>query len=169
MEITKEILHELFEYKDGNLYWKIRLSNSVRVGDKAGNITKKGYVTVRINRKLLYLHRLIYIFHYGNIKDQIDHIDGNGLNNKIENLRQATRQQNNQNARKRSDNTSKHKGVSWSKAANKWISYVNINGKPKHLGCFTDIELAAFVAEEARNKYHGEFANHGKQDEKVST
>lgn len=169
MEITQELLHRLFEYKDGALYWKIRPSNSINVGNKAGYLDKKGYISVRINRKLHYLHRLIFIFHYGVLSKYIDHIDGNTLNNRIENLRQVTKQQNNQNARKRSDNTSKHKGVCWSKAADKWVAYVSVNGKPKHLGCFEDIELASLVAEEARNKYHGEFANHGKHNEKVST
>ena len=90
----------------------------------------------------------------------IDHIDCNPSNNKIENLREATFSQNQHNTKKRITNTSGVKNVHWYKPLKKWMVYIMINKKRKHLGYFNNIELAELVAQEARNKYHGKYARH---------
>jgi hypothetical protein len=59
-----------------------------------------------------------------------------------------------------SNNTSGCKGVSWNKRINKWQCYVSIKTKIKHLGYFEDLELADLVSTEARDLYHGKYANH---------
>lgn len=169
MEVTQELLHKLFEYRDGELYWKVSRGRLAKVGDKAGWISKKGYLNTKINGKCYLNHRLIFLMHYGYLPEMLDHKDTNTLNNRIENLREATRSQNNRNVKLRKDNTSGIKGVSWFKKSKKWLAQVTINKKQVYLGLYEDLELAELVATEARNKYHGEFANHGKQDEKVST
>lgn len=157
--ITKELLHELFEYKDGDLYWKVdRGSNKVK-GQKAGCLNINGYLDVKINKKSYKTHRLIFMWHHGYMASEIDHIDRNPANNKIENLRQATRGQNQQNKSIQKNNTSGFKGVY--KHENKWRVRLMVDGKSKSFGLYYDIDVAKFVAETMRHKYHGNFANHG--------
>lgn len=91
----------------------------------------------------------------------IDHRDGNGLNNRRENLRIATLHQNQQNERKRSSNKSGHKGVYWHKATKKWAASLFVDGRRMHLGVHSNLETAAAVVQEKRAQLHGEFANHG--------
>ena len=88
---------------------------------------------------------------------QVDHIDGNGLNCKKENLREATPNQNMMNSRKRIDNSSGHKGVSWSKSAGKWEAYIRNGGKKLYLGIFEDINEASKAYVIASQKYHKEY------------
>ena len=84
MDITQDLVKKLFDYKDGHLYWKVRKSNSVKIGDKVGSINSDGYVLTNISGIRCKVHRLIWIFHYGDIKNLLmDHIDGNRSNNKI--------------------------------------------------------------------------------------
>ena len=158
--LTKEYLHQVFEYKDGHLYWKISKQN-VRAGNRLGTLSVNGYFSTIIKRKSYLIHRLIFLFHYGYLPKIIDHIDGNPLNNDIKNLRVATHIENCQNAKKRTSNTSGYKNVSWHRPANKWAVRLSINQKRVFFGLFEDIELADLVAHEARDLYHGKFAKHG--------
>ena len=157
--ITKELLHELFEYKDGHLYWKVSRSQRVKVGNKAGGVHKpSGYYHIEFNSKKYKGHRLIFLMHHGNLPKVIDHIDGDKLNNKIENLREATQQQNCYNSGMKKLNTSGVKNVHLHKPTNKWLVQLMVNGKKKYFGLYEDLELADLVAQEARDKYFGEFA-----------
>jgi hypothetical protein len=89
---------------------------------------------------------------------QVDHIDGNGLDNRRKtNLRMATRQQNSRNRRIGCNNTSGVKGVTWSKKAKKWRTMIMLNNKLKHLGYFTEQNLAAAAYAKASKELHGEF------------
>ena len=162
MQITQQLVKELFEYRDGELYWKIRPAQRVRAGDKAGKIEKQGYKVVSIKSKFYKVHRIIFLMFHGYVPDILDHIDGNKLNNNINNLRPATHAQNCRNAKIPKTNTSGYKGVTWDKENKKWMVQISVNGKNKKIGRFFDLELAGLAAEEARNKYHKEFANHGK-------
>ena len=155
---TQECLNELFEYRDGNFYWKKRTSNRINIGDKAGTLCDRGYIRVFVNGKGYKLHRLIFLMRYGYLPKIIDHIDGNTSNNKVENLREATQSQNLCNTKIRSDNSSGIKNVCWHKYKKQWYVQVQINGKAKSFGCYQDIELAELVAIMAREKYHKEFA-----------
>ena len=160
--ISKEYLNELFEYKDGNLYWKVRLSNCVKVGDKVGCLDKSiGYYRVRFNKKLHHLHRIIFIMHHGYAPHTVDHIDCNTQNNRIENLRAADQKTNQQNQRLKKCNTSGYKNVSWSAAKNRWSVRLMIDGKTTHKGYFKDIQEAIECATKAREEAFGTFANHG--------
>jgi hypothetical protein len=152
--LTREYLHELFEYKDGELFL-------VKNGKKAGTLNNQSNrYQVQINRKFYKLHRIIFMMFYGYMPKEIDHIDGNPSNNKVNNLRQATSSQNNYNKKMPKTNTSGIKGVSWDKNRNKWHVQVISEKKVVFQKRFDDIELAEFVAIEARNKYHGKFARH---------
>lgn len=152
--------NELFNYKDGEIYWKVSKTNRVKVGDKAGSLSGSGYFQVHLNKKQIKLHQIIYSMHHGYIPKQIDHIDGNTLNNRIENLREATHTENMRNTKLRRNNKSGVKGVSWNKANKKWYVQLSIDGKKKGFGYYFDLEVARFVAETMRHKFHGNFAKH---------
>ena len=157
--LTQELVQSLFEYKDGKLYWKVN-KGRVKIGDKTGSLHHSGYLFIQINSKTYLAHRVIFLYHHGFLPQYIDHIDGNKSNNKIENLREATRHQNSFNTKLYKTNTSGIKGVNWSKSAKKWEVRVQINNKRKCFGIYENNELAELVAIEARNKYHGNFARH---------
>ena len=93
--------------------------------------------------------------------EQVDHIDGNGLNNTRPNLRLATNAQNGANRRKSSNNTSGLKGVHWNKYAGKWRARIKVGGTIIHLGYFTDKDEAHAAYNAAAKKHFGEFANNG--------
>ena len=156
--ITKEKANDLLEYKDGNLYWKNHKYKKLN-GKKAGTLVKSsGYYMVRCFGKAYLNHRLIFLMHHNYLPEIIDHIDGNQLNNKIENLRPSTPSTNQYNSKKPITNTSGIKGVHFDKNQKKWMVKLRINGIQKFFGYFKDLELAGLVAQEARQKYHKEFA-----------
>jgi len=159
--ITQEFIKELFEYKDGELYWKMSFNQKIVIGSKAGGLHRHGYMNIQINKKKYKTHRLVFLYHYGYLPKEIDHIDNDKTNNNIDNLRPATRSENMKNMGFHSKNKSGAKGVSWHKASNRWTVQLMVNNKKKYFGIYKDIELADLVAQEARNKYHKEFANHG--------
>ena len=155
--ITQSETNQLFSYVDGVLYWKISRSNCVHVGMCVGAEDSNGYQATTINRKHYKVHRLIFLMHHGWLPSEIDHIDNNPRNNKIENLRPTTRRQNQFNAKIRRDNTSGVKNVTWSAQSKKWrVQVRHANGR--YTKYVDDLDLAALVAEEARNKYHASFA-----------
>jgi hypothetical protein len=157
--ITQEFLHKMYEYRNGVLYKKPQSKRS-KSNLIAGTIRKDGYVRLSINNKLYYSHRFIYMMFYGEMPIQIDHIDGNPSNNKIENLRKANNFQNSLNKSITKANTSGYKNVYWHKSASKWSVEIKAYDKKMYFGVFEDLELADLVAQEARAKYHKEWANH---------
>ena len=157
-----DILHKMFVYDDGILYRRITTSSNAKAGSVVGHPDKLGYLRFSILKKDYKVHRAIFFMHYGYLPDYIDHIDCNPANNKIENLRECTLEQNSWNSKKSITNSSGIKGVSWHKASNKWRVTLSVNKKAKHFGAYNDIDYAKFVAEAMRYKYHGEFHNDGK-------
>lgn len=86
----------------------------------------------------------------------VDHKDGNGLNNRRENLRPATKSQNAVNSKRR-EATSPYRGVVWDRHRQKWAAYIRVNGKSRNLGRYeTEIEAANAYRQEAV-KVYGEF------------
>jgi len=152
MKLTAGQLNELFEYRDGNLYWKPQ---------KTGTIDGSGYIQTGIKGKYYKNHRLIFLMHHGYLPDVIDHIDGDRTNNRIENLREATRAENNYNAKKPKHNKSGVKGVHWVNWYGKWRARFNVNKTVIDVGYFDDLEEAKKAIEKARKKYHKQFANNG--------
>jgi HNH endonuclease/AP2 domain len=159
--MDKGTLHRLFEYREGNLYWRVANSNRIKVGDRAGYENNLGYTEVRIDNKLYLLHRLVYIYHYGELSDNIDHIDNNPRNNNIENLRKCSQSENTCNKRMQKNNTSGYKGVSYCKRTEKWKCNITFNGMDIWLGRFSSREKAVEEIKKARISIHKEFANHG--------
>lgn len=156
-----KILHELFEYRDGNLYWKVNLGTRARIGNKVGSLDKAGYVQCKFNGKMQKVHRIIFLMNHGWLPLQIDHIDLNKSNNKIENLRAATISQNQWNRKIPLHNKSGIKGVSWCKREQKWRANIAFNKKYISLGYYKTLEEAAKKVQEKRAELHGKYANHG--------
>ena len=146
-----------FDYQDGNL---IRKSGRVNeIGKIAGYVHKaSGYIHVKINTKAFKAHRLVFLYHHGYLPECVDHIDGDKANNKIENLRAATKEQNSCNQKVRSTNKSGCKGVKWNSVSKKWQVGICKNYKNIHLGLYEDLELASLVAIEATELIHGRFS-----------
>lgn len=88
----------------------------------------------------------------------VDHIDGDGLNNRRSNLRAATRSENIRNRRTNTNNTSGYKGVSFNRKLGVWVSYIFIDGRNKYLGKFREPQEAHHAYCAAAKKYYGEFA-----------
>ena len=158
--MTFDLAHQLFEYRDGKLLSKVNRVK-VRKGQEVGSINGKGYKQTAVKGKIYAVHRIIYLMQHGYLPQFIDHIDNNPLNNKIENLREVTHQQNCMNTVISTKNSSGFKGVTWNKARQKWIAQLAYKKTPIYLGGYEDIELADLVVQMAREKYHGKYSNHG--------
>jgi hypothetical protein len=130
-------------------------------GYVAGTVSANGYIIIKIKGKVYLAHRLIFLLHHGYLPAYIDHIDGNKLNNRIENLREATKTENGLNQKIRVDSKTGVKGVTWHKTNKKYHAQLKVNGVIKHIGYFDDIDSASQAITQERNKHHGEFANHG--------
>lgn len=159
--ITQDILKDFFTYENGFLFWKVKRSR-VKIGDKAGIITthnNETYTKVGLLGKYYRASRLIFLFHKGYLPVEVDHIDRNSLNDKIENLREADRSNNCKNRKSRINSSSQYLGVSWSKDRKKWIACIHYNDISKNLGGYIKESDAALIYNRYAVKYHGEFAN----------
>lgn len=161
--MNSKLWSEFFTYEDGRLFWKVRTSNRTREGCEAKTIGNHGYKIVGMSGKRHLAHRIIWEMHHGKIPDgmQIDHVDHDKTNNKIENLRLVTSKENNYNMKFRSTNKSGVTGVSWDKQHGKWASNIKVNGVKIHLGLFSDLKTAAEVRRKAEIKYNFH-ENHGR-------
>jgi len=157
LAIDHEYVLSAFDYQDGNLIRKTGRVNEI--GQIAGCVHKgKGYIHVKIKAKCFKAHRLIFLYHHGYLPECVDHIDGDKTNNKIENLRAATKEENCRNQKIRSTNKSGYKGVKWVEHCKKWQVEVCKNYKQLRFGMYEDLELAGLVAIEATELIHGRFS-----------
>jgi len=157
-----EDIRDYLHHETGELYWTKKPSKQVKIGDEAGCIHPTGYKQVKFRGKSYRVHRVVWFL----VKDEqppevLDHINNDKLDNRIENLREASISQNGFNAKIPKNNTSGVKGVSWHKQSNKWLARLHSYNKPIHLGSFTDLEDASNAVRETRQKLHGKYTNHG--------
>ncbi len=101
------------------------------------------------------MHRVIVGARDGEL---VDHVDGDGLNNRRSNLRKATPTQNGQNRKSNRNSSSRYKGVSWNARKEEWIAQIQINKKVAYLGHFADEIEAARAYDRAAKEHFGEFA-----------
>jgi hypothetical protein len=172
MTLTQAEVIRLFDYRDGELYWKERPRsdfksdlawkqwNPKHAGKRAGCHSMQ-YASVAVNRVHYPLHRVVFLWHHGYLPEIVDHADCNPSNNNINNLRAATKADNQRNMKKPSNNSSGYKGVVWSKPCQKWMARIKYKGKQLHFGVFQSIEEAALCVKQHRERLHGAFANHG--------
>ena len=160
--MNKEMVRELFEYREGNLWWRVRPSTNVDILKPAGSARPKGRRQIQVKGKSYLTHRLIWLYVYGKFPDgQVDHINGDPSDNRIENLRDVTNQENHKNRSKPRSNTSGHIGVHWDKDREKWRARIKLDGVEQHLGFFNVLEDAA-AARQAASVKHGFHVNHGR-------
>lgn len=160
--ITFEELNRLLTYDPETGVFSWIFPQKGRRGNEAGTVTSHGYRQLNLNQKLYYGHRLAWLFVHGKWPaGQIDHINGNGQDNRISNLREATHSENLRNCPLSKRNKSGYKGVSFDNKNRKWQAVINVNGSRHHLGFFLLKEDAVAAIKTAREQLHGEFANHG--------
>lgn len=157
--ITAERLRELFLYNsdDGVFVRKVAVGRHGRhkQGHIAGTKQSRGYIVISVDGRRYVAHRLAWLYTYDRWPvGDLDHINGVKNDNRIANLREATRRQNMQNVRKHKHNTSGYKGVAWHSQRNKWRAYIFDNYRQKHLGLFDTKEAAAAARAKAEKTTH---------------
>jgi hypothetical protein len=172
--LTQEDVNELFEYRDGGLYWKIDIYTgknykicNVKIGDKAGCVWQtKGnyYETIRYKRKLYFTSRLVFLMFNGYLPERVVFKDGNTLNTRIENLLEANFSQVQYRTKLNSKNKTGYKGVFFNKQLNKYLVYISKNLKWIYLGYADTAEEVNKFYLEAREKYHGDFLKRCEND-----
>lgn len=174
-DLTKEFLNEIFEYKDGVLFHKNRdktkfsrinsfvyFNKYVAHNKVKTHVRKDGYIGMVVCRRQMLFHRVVFIMFNGEITSgiEIDHIDRNKNNNKIENLRQAKKCENQRNRKTNSNSISGIKGVYLRPETGKYRAKIKKDGQ-LFSKQFDNIEDANRWVMSMRTKLHGEFANHG--------
>lgn len=133
----RRIVH--YEPVTGVFRWLVAINKKAVVGREIGGVNKVlGYIVIGIGGKRYYAHRLAWFYMTGQWPDMVDHRDGDGLNNKWENLRLATKRENALNSKRSSANKSGLKGVSWHAGGKKWQAHCG----PKYIGLFDTPEQA---------------------------
>ena len=155
MEIARDALHELFVYDNGVLRNKVSRKKA-RVGSPVGTADSYGYLVATVGGRVHKVHRLIYAMFNDVMPAVIDHINGDPADNRIENLRPATVQQNGYNRRVNHTSGTQIKGVSFLRG--KWMAQCQSTGKRKYLGVFATPEQAVLALEKFRNDTQKEFA-----------
>ena len=154
--LTQSLVKSLFDYEaDGFLIWKYDATQSYRwncrhVGTVAGS-KRHTHVAISIGGVKYYAHRLIWLWHFGYLPEYIDHIDGNSLNNRIENLRECNMSQNQANA-----SIGNMRGIEAHGA--KWRARINVNGVRIELGSYETQAAAQDAYRDAAKRFFGEYA-----------
>ncbi len=154
--------HEWFYYDGVNLIWK-KSRGRMKAGSIAGCPNDTGRIRVRISGKYYKAHRIIWEMHNGPIPEgyEIDHLDHDPSNNRLNNFRLVLGKENAKNRPKNKNNTSGYTGISWDKERGKWWAHIMVNYKTICLGRFDNLDDAIKARQEAEIKY-GFHPNHGK-------
>lgn len=158
--ITQEELKQQLHYNlETGIFTRLISNNTkFKIGDVAGMNDDMGYIRIKIHGVRYKSHRLAWLYVHGKFPDElIDHKNGIRNDNRICNLREATRQQNNQNVKIRKDNTSGYKGVSYDVTSKLFVASYNMMGKTNNLGTFTSAKQASNSYESATKIAFGEF------------
>lgn len=146
--LTQEELKETLSYDadTGVFVRKIRTSNAIKVGDVAGTTDAKGYVIIRVKGVTHKAHRLAWLYVHGKWPNgEVDHINNDPGDNRIANLRDVSKSENQQN-RKSSRGCSRD--------GNRWKAQIRVGGEFKHLGCFSTEHEAHAAYQAAKSQLH---------------
>jgi hypothetical protein len=156
--ITEQIreIKRYLRYEDGKVFWKENRGAKTKKGDRAGSLNSTGYRQIQLNYRSYCEHRIIWLLVHGVWPDNhLDHINGDRLDNRIENLRDVTHRDNLRAFRKPTRGaSSQYRGVSWHKQKNQWCAEITFNGKSTFIGLFK-CEVAAAEAWDAAAMAHG--------------
>jgi len=151
-----ELAHSQFEYREGALYWKADVAHNVKAGDRVAKNSNAPRLRVCYDGKFHTVHRIIFAMNHGYYPKVVDHINGDGRDDRIENLRAADMRTNAQNRKRNTQNLSGTKNVGFKN--NRWRVTVRKNDGTRFDKRFKNFDIACTIAELARFKYHGEFA-----------
>lgn len=164
--ITPDLVRAILDYDPltGRFIWKVRTDvrkewNTKHSGKEAGTLDYHGYFRIKILDQRVMAHRLAWMHYYGERPvEQIDHINLNRSDNRIDNLRLATRSENHRNRRVYSHSKTGEKGIKLLKGKY-YVARIGIgSGQMKHIGCFATLSEAKAAYAEAQKQYHGKFA-----------
>lgn len=161
--VTHERLREVLHYDPltGLFTWKMQLGNRISVGSTAGSPID-GYIRIAIDGKVYRAHRLAWFYMTGVWPlALIDHKDTNRSNNVWENLREATRPQNNQNRAVHKNSLTGVKGVGFIESSGRYSANIKHNKIHYYLGTFATMSEATEAVRRQREKLHKDFSNHG--------
>lgn len=163
--MNSEIANSIFRYDEftGRLFWKVRPCKNIAAGSEIKTMLANGYLAVRHQGKRYLVHRVVWLMKNGRWPDgQIDHLNHNRKDNRIENLRDVSASENQRNKSLHKNNSSGETGVSFHKRSSKWrVTYQGMNGKHVHVGLFGSFDEA--VTAKAKAISEGGFhRNHGR-------
>lgn len=141
----------------GNLAGKISINETLVEGKKSLRDAREVVISYKGDKVKFPIHKLVFMYHYGYVPDLIDHINGNYLDNRIENLQELNLQLNASKAAMFSHNSSGYRGVRHRKRDNKWIVNIKVDGKGYYVGQYLDIEYAAEVYNYISKLIFGEY------------
>lgn len=146
----------MIDYEKHGLLVDPETGNVYKITQLGANVDSNGYINVKLDGFTHKVHRLIWEYKYGPIPEgmQIDHINGVRNDNRIGNLRLATRLQNSQNRKKRTDNSSGATGVTYNKSTGFWVARIGIDGERVYLGSYRSKEEAQEVRRQAKAAIH---------------
>ena len=167
LDVTQKELKENLSYEPETGLFRRLYTKGGRVrGSVAGSVhtnhkTSKAYVEIKINLKLYKAHRLAFLYMEGVFPpEEVDHINGNGVDNKWSNLRKVTKSENQRNERLSKNNTSGVIGVCFDKQQRRWATYIRNNEGKTCFKRFTDFNDAVKWRRDKEIEY-GYHANHG--------
>lgn len=160
--LTREYVRNLFNYDllTGKLTWKVFRKGTKGLGSEAGSKKEEGYRQVNIDGRLFYTHQIAFLYMLGSIPEQVDHDNHIRDDNRWVNLFPSSNKKNGRNQSLRVDNKSGVTGVSWDSKKKAWRSRIKVDGVDKHLGYWSDKDVAIRVRKDAEllfnfNKNHG--------------
>lgn len=158
--ITQEEVNDLFILRsNGELFWKKDYYKGKK-NTLAGYDNGEGYKVIKIKGKMYLLHHIVWLMVYGYLPKEIDHVNHNRSDNRIDNLREVEHKENCRNKTLNKNNTSGVEGVYWLAQYNVWQARIRVNGKHVSLGCYKDFNEAVKARKEGERKYKFH-KNHG--------
>jgi len=157
-EVADEVRRMFFYHAETGLILRCVYQMGRHVGEEAGTQVTDAdgmeYRSVSVFNTPFRSHRIAWLLYYGNWPSlQIDHRDGDGLNNRITNLREVTNRENGMNSKMSSRNSSGVVGVRWHPAAKKWNARIKVSSVEIYLGIFESFEDAVAARKQAESKY----------------